>query len=77
MTLQKSNEILLKASFVPLAVCQRGAHTAVRACQRLGSAAGAAEQPFMNEAPEEGGGYFSYNNSLLLGFIHSLQSQCN
>lgn len=43
----------------------------------LGSAAGAPEQPFMNEAPEGGGGDFSYNNSLLLGFIHSLQSQCN
>lgn len=29
----------------------------------LGSAAGAPEQPFMNEAPEGGGGDFSYNKS--------------
>lgn len=42
-----------------------------RGGRRVRAAAGAPEQPVMNEAPGGGGGDFSYNNSLLLGF-HSL-----
>lgn len=67
---------LRRVSSLRLCVSKGHALPCARAAA-LGSAAGAPEQPFMNEAPEGGGGDFSYNNSLLLGFIHSLQSQCN
>lgn len=49
--LRKSTGILFKAGFVPLAVCWRGA--GLRAHAVLGLQL---EQPFMNEAPEGGGG---------------------